>query len=122
MRLQHLRYLQLVVERGSFAAAAEAAGVSQPAITMAMQSLEQAWGAVLFEKVGRQKVPTSAAVRAVQHAGELLGRLERLPRIATAPQPWTLGREAAVLKVGMAPAAALLYAPAVESAWRQHEP
>lgn len=122
MHLQHLRYLQLVVEKGSFASAAEAAGVSQPAITMAMRSLEQEWGAVLFEKAGRQKLPTSAAVQAAQHAGDLFGRLERLPRFAADPRPWSLGREAAVLKVGMAPAAALLYAPAIESVWRLREP
>lgn len=122
MHLQHLRYLQLVVEKGSFASAAEAAGVSQPAITMAMRSLEQEWGTVLFEKAGRQKVPTSAAVQAALHADELFGRIERLPRIVTEPRPWSLDREAAVLKVGMAPAAALLYAPAVESVWRLHAP
>lgn len=122
MHLRHLRYLQLVVEKGSFASAAEAAGVSQPAITMAMRSLEQEWGAVLFEKVGRQKLPTSAAVQAAQQAGELRGRIERLPKIAKGPGEWSLGREAAVLRVGMAPAAALLYLPTVESEWRVHEP
>jgi LysR family transcriptional regulator of abg operon len=122
MHLRHLRYLQLVVERGSFASAAEAAGVSQPAITMAMRSLEQEWGAVLFEKVGRQKVPTSAAVRIAQQAGELRGRIERLPAIATGPGEWSLGREATVCRVGMAPAAGLLYLPIVESEWRMHEP
>ena len=122
MHLQHLRYLQLVVEKGSFASAAEAAGVSQPAITMAMRSLEHEWGTVLFEKAGRQKVPTRAAVQAAQLAGDLFGRLERLPKVAADPQPWRLGREAAVLRVGMAPAAALLYATAVESAWRLREP
>jgi LysR family transcriptional regulator of abg operon len=122
MHLQHLRYLQLVIDKGSFASAAEAAGVSQPAITMAMRSLEQEWGTVLFEKAGRQKVPTRAAVQAAQHASDLFGRFERLPKVAADPRQWSLGREAAVLKVGMAPAAALLYAPAVESAWRLCEP
>jgi DNA-binding transcriptional LysR family regulator len=122
MHLQHLRYLQLVVEKGSFASAAEAAGVSQPAITLAMRGLEQAWGIVLFEKTGRQKTPTRAAVRAAQQAGELLGRIEHLPRTAIEPPDGSLGLRSSMLRVGMAPAAALLYARAVEAAWRLHAP
>lgn len=122
MHLQHLRYLQLVIEKGSFASAAEAAGVSQPAITLAMRSLERAWGFVLFEKTGRQKTPTLAAVRAAQQAGELLSRLEHLPRAAIESTGWSAGRRSTALRVGMAPAAALLYARAVEAAWRLHAP
>jgi len=122
MHPRHLRYLQLVIDKGSFALAAEAAGVTQPAITMAMQSLEREWGIALFEKAGRQKVPTRAALLAAQRAAEVHERLEALPRIGVSSLEWSLGREARLLRVGMAPAAALLYAPVIERAWRSHEP
>lgn len=122
MRLRQLRYLQLVIEKGSFAQAAEAAGVSQPAITMAMQGLEREWGVALFEKVGRQKVPTRAALSAAQRAADLHDRLDALPTLGSLPEAWSPGRDAAVLRVGMAPAAALLYAPVIETSWRAHEP
>ena len=54
MHLKQLTYLRLVVEHGGFAAAARAAGVSQPAITLAMQALEREWGVPLFEKAGTE--------------------------------------------------------------------
>lgn len=122
MHLRQLRYLQLVIEKGSFALAAEAAGVSQPAITMAMQGLEREWGVALFEKVGRQKVPTPAALSAAQRAADLHDRLDALPSFGSLPQVWSPGRDAALLRVGMAPAAALLYGPVIEASWRAHEP
>ncbi len=122
MHLRQLKYLRLVVEKGSFALAAKEAGVSQPAITMAMQSLEREWDVVLFEKSGRQKVPTEAALSAAKRAADLHGQLEALAKPVWKTDEWNSGREAAVLKVGMAPAAALLYAPTIEREWRRHEP
>lgn len=122
MLLRQLEYLQLVVSKGSFGAAAKAAGVSQPAITLAMQRLEQEWGIALFEKVGRQKLPTRAALVAVQRAADLHGKLRVLARLPHEALRWAPSPTTAVLKVGMAPAAALLYGPLIELEWRKREP
>lgn len=118
MHFRQLWYLQLIIAKGGFAAAAKEAGVSQPAITQAMQTLERAWQVVLFEKVGRQKQPTSIALAIAQQAADLHGQLEKLakPRSADLALP---GRS---LRIGMAPAAALLYAARIEQIWRLHEP
>lgn len=121
MHLRQLQYLQLVVQKGSFAGAALEAGVSQPAISLAMQALEREWGMALFEKVGRQKLPTHAALLAAQRAADLQGRLDGLVRKPQGPVEWAVGQGAAVLRAGMAPAAALLYGPTIERAWRECE-
>lgn len=123
MYLKQLWYLNLVVSKGSFLGAAREAGVSQPAITQAMQALEREWGIALFEKVGRKKVPTHAALMAAQRAVDLHARLEGLPpRDEPGPSEWTLDRDAATFRTGMAPAAALLYGPLIEHVWREHNP
>ena len=123
MHLQQLHYLQLIVEKGSFAAAAEAAGVSQPAITMAMKRLEESWGITLFHKVGRKKLPSLAAVLAAQQTADLQRSLSNLQAPGYKPLgDWTPEAESPVLRVGMSPAAALLYAPVIESLWRSNQP
>lgn len=123
MHLQQLHYLQLIVEKGSFAAAAEAAGVSRPAITMAMKRLEQSWGIALFHKVGRQKLPTLAAVLAAQQSADLQHSLSHLQAQGFIPlADWAPTKDVPVLRVGMSPAAALMYAPVIESRWRQVQP
>ena len=76
MKLKKLWYLQHIISTGSFAAAARETGVSQPAITQAMQTLENEWGIPLFEKLGRQKLPTRAALAIAQQAADLHGQLE----------------------------------------------
>ena len=122
MYLKHLWYLHLVVTEGSFAAAAHAANVSQPAITLAMRALEQEWGTPLFEKAGRQKRPTKAAVAAAKRAAELHGQLTTLSRQEVTRQEWLDDALPSSLRIGLAPAAALLYGPIIESTWRRHEP
>lgn len=118
MNFRQLWYLQLIIAKGSFAGAAKEAGVSQPAITQAMQAMEKAWGVPMFKKVGREKRPTDAAIAMAQQASELQGRLEKLAAPASVGS-LPLGR---TLRVGMAPAAALLYGAAIEGIWRTFEP
>lgn len=116
MNLRQLHYLQLIVEKGSFAAAAQAAGVSQPAISQAIRALEREWNIALFEKQGRQKYPTRAALSAAMHMDELQARIGRFTAAATLPEDRHLnphGTSALSLRVGMAPAAALLYGPTI---------
>ena len=113
MYLQQLHYLRQIVEKGSFAAAALAAGVSQPAISQAMQTLERAIGLPLFERVGRRRRPTAAALAAAQHGRELS---EGMASLKTSPHK-APNRSRGGLRIGMSPGAALTYGPLVVSTW-----
>lgn len=85
-----------------------------------MQALERELGVTLFEKVGRTKRATPSALGLAQQMARLHRQIEGLADSAGS------GRQAAAtgpsLRVGMAPAAALLYGPTVERVWRQHAP
>ncbi len=53
-----VRALNAVLDEGSYSAAARKLGLSQPAISQAIQDLERAYGVSLFQKRGRRLVPT----------------------------------------------------------------
>ncbi|MBO9714565.1 LysR family transcriptional regulator [Sphingomonas sp.] len=50
LNLRHLRAVSAIVAQGSMSAAAEAVGLSQPALTQGVAKLEQRLGAPLFER------------------------------------------------------------------------
>ncbi len=58
MTPSQLRAFHLVVESGSFSAAARASGLSQPNLSGQVAALERAWGVRLFERRGRTVTPT----------------------------------------------------------------
>lgn len=121
MHLRQLQYLRLVIEKGSHAAAAAAAGVSQPTVTLAMQSLERELGVALFEKVGRRKLATRAALAVAQRAAEVHDKIDAMalpPGGADWPVSATPG---SLLRVGTSPAAAQLYGPVIERVWHAQE-
>lgn len=60
MKLRKLRAALAVVRSGAVATAARALGLSQPAVTRAVQSLEQEIGASLFHRTSRALVCTEA--------------------------------------------------------------
>ena len=60
---KHLAQLSVIVEAGSFQAAANRLGATQPALSRTMKALEARLGASLFQKEGRRAVPTSLAQR-----------------------------------------------------------
>lgn len=113
MNFRQLEYLQLIVETGSFSAAAKAAGVTQPAVSQAIAALELEWETTLFEKNGRQKLPTRATLVAVRKMGELQARIGRFQQLLAEPEHWGDDGRTPLLRVGMAPAAALLYGPCI---------
>jgi DNA-binding transcriptional LysR family regulator len=65
-----------VVERRSFSQAAERLGVTQPAVSLQVRSLEERLGAQLLDRSGRRVEPTEAGVRLYRGAQRLL-QLER---------------------------------------------
>lgn len=60
---RHLAQLSVVVEAGSFQSAADRLGVTQPALSRNMRTLEQRLGTVLFRREGRRSVPTTLGLR-----------------------------------------------------------
>src|ERR671935_124414 len=61
-----------VVERRSFSLAAEQLGVTQPAVSLQIRSLEQRLGQRLLDRSGRRVEPTEAGLRLYHHAQRLL--------------------------------------------------
>jgi DNA-binding transcriptional LysR family regulator len=65
-----------VVERKSFSQAAEVLGISQPAVSLQIRSLEERLGTQLIDRSGRRVAPTEAGERLYRGAQRLLS-LER---------------------------------------------
>ncbi|MBD0338967.1 MAG: LysR family transcriptional regulator [Thermoleophilia bacterium] len=61
-----------VVERRSFSQAAEALGISQPAVSLQIRSLEERLGTQLIDRSGRRVEPTEAGSRLYRGAQRLL--------------------------------------------------
>jgi DNA-binding transcriptional LysR family regulator len=67
-----------VVERRSFSQAAERLGVTQPAVSLQVRSLEKRLGAQLLDRSGRRVEPTEAGWRLYRGAQRLLALEEQL--------------------------------------------
>src|SRR5919201_1137268 len=67
-----------VVERKSFSQAAERLGVTQPAVSLQIRSLEQRLGRQLLDRSGRRVEPTEAGLRLYASAQKLLALEEQL--------------------------------------------
>ena len=94
MNLRQLRSLSAIRKHGSFAAAGEHIGLSQSAISVQMQQLEQSLDAALFERGSRPVKLTPEGARIAAVADEVLGRLAQIERIASGdetPHSVTLG-------------------------------
>ena len=70
--LDQLEVFTLVLDTGSFSAAAHHLGVSQPAVSAQVRELERKLGTRLLERVGRSVGPTPAGVALAGHARALL--------------------------------------------------
>jgi DNA-binding transcriptional LysR family regulator len=67
-----------VVERGSFSQAAERLGVTQPAVSLQVRSLEERLGRQLLDRSGRRVEPTEAGRRVYEGALRVLQAEQRL--------------------------------------------
>ncbi|MBT2327067.1 LysR family transcriptional regulator [Variovorax paradoxus] len=111
MNLRYLHYLRLVIDQGSFAAAARVAGVSQPAISHAMRQLQQSFDTPLFVTSGRKRLPTKAALQAALRSKDLAERVNAIAATSATP----IQRD--TLRVGVTPSAALVCGPALYASW-----
>ena len=76
MNINQLRTFVAVVEHGSFSGAARATGVSQPAVTTQIQSLEADLGAALLQRRYRKVEITEAGEALLPVAKRVLGELD----------------------------------------------
>src|SRR5215212_4713541 len=67
-----------VVERKSFSQAAERLGVTQPAVSLQVRSLEKRLGVQLLDRSGRRVEPTEAGRRLYRNAQRVLTLEEQL--------------------------------------------
>jgi DNA-binding transcriptional LysR family regulator len=80
--LREFAVLRAVIAHRTTSAAARALGVSQPAVSRALASLEERLDRSLFLREGGSLSPTPEAVRLSEGAHELIGGLRRLLRRA----------------------------------------
>lgn len=111
MYLRYLQYLHAVVEQGSFALAAKACGVSQPAISHGMKALQAHFAQPLLVREGRRHVPTDLARAVAAQALPLAQGVEALPRASVAAP------DRHRLRVGLTSSAALVCGPLLYASW-----
>jgi DNA-binding transcriptional LysR family regulator len=80
MDLRHLRTLAEVADRGSFSAAAEALGISQPAVSQQIRALERDVGASLLDRSGRRAQLTDRGQVVYRYAQRMLTLSEEFQR------------------------------------------
>jgi DNA-binding transcriptional LysR family regulator len=100
VELRHLRYYVAVVEEGQISAAARRLHLAQPALTQAIQALEQAVGVRLLDRHPRGVTPTAAGVRMFAGAKTTLAAAEQAVALAREQGP-----ARRVVRVGAIPAA-----------------
>jgi DNA-binding transcriptional LysR family regulator len=78
MDTRQLAAFCIVVERKSFSQAAERLGVTQPAVSLQIRSLEERLGQRLLDRSGRRVEPTEAGLRLYRGAQRLLALEQQL--------------------------------------------
>lgn len=68
LNLDHLVTFRMVISRGSFSGAAEALGISQPAVSLQIRQLEQVFQVRLIERTSRGIKPTPAGMTLSEHS------------------------------------------------------
>ncbi|WP_417219961.1 LysR family transcriptional regulator [Achromobacter spanius] len=92
LNLDHLRLFAQVIELGSFSAAAERGGVTQPAVSLQVRQLERRFGLKLVERVGRRAGPTAAGLELLTHIRVIDAALAQAEQAMTAHASQVSGR------------------------------
>src|SRR5438034_1917105 len=71
LNLDYLQSFLVVIECGSFSAAAERLQLTQPAVSLQVRQLEKSLNATLIERVGRRARPTAAGAALLSHAHQI---------------------------------------------------
>jgi DNA-binding transcriptional LysR family regulator len=117
LTLVGLRVVREVAARGSFTAAADALGYTQPAVSRQVAAMEEAAGAPLFERLPRGVQPTEAGAVLLRHADAVLGGVDA----ATLELGGLRDRLEGKLAVGAYPSALAVLVPrAIARLQREH--
>ncbi|OCX58168.1 hypothetical protein BFP70_19105 [Thioclava sp. SK-1] len=92
VRVRQLEVLCSVIELGTTAGAAEALGVSQPAVSNMIRHIEDLVGFPLFKREKGRLTPTPEARHIAQEAQHLFAQQKRVGRIITQLRGGTVGR------------------------------
>jgi LysR family hydrogen peroxide-inducible transcriptional activator len=91
MTLNELRYIVAVAQEKSFGRAAAKCFVSQPALSVAIQKLEDELGAPLFERGKNEVAVTPVGARIVEQAQKVLEEAARIRELAQAGRNQLVG-------------------------------
>lgn len=105
--LRQLQYLKLLSDHGSFSRAAEAAHVSQPALSAGVAELERVLGAPVVERARGGVILTPVGEEAVRRAEDVLARAEDLVEAARGAAKPLAGR----FRLGVIPTVAPFVLP-----------
>ncbi len=116
--LYELHLVQLVASHGSFTAAANAAGLTQSAVTRQIQGVEQRLGVSLFERTTRHVSLTAAGRFLARECGRLTGDLDAIllrfrQEFASAPKE---------VRVGVSKTISMAYLPGFFAAHQRRRP
>ncbi|GGF76808.1 LysR family transcriptional regulator [Azorhizobium oxalatiphilum] len=117
LTLRQLRYFEALARHGHFRHAAEACGISQPALSMQIKELEQEVGTKLFERSARQVRLTSFGEEFAPRIRDILRSLDELGDLARASQDRLMGR----LRIGVIPTVAPYLLPTLIASLSEHE-
>lgn len=116
--LRQLRSFVDVADFGSFSAAAEKAGLTQPAISLHIRLLEKQLGVRLIERVGRRAQPTSAGRDLLVHARRIADEVSQAIETVAPHRNGTSG----LLRIGTGATALIYFLPAILRQIRQALP
>lgn len=109
LTLKQLRYFEALARHGHFGRAAEAAAISQPALSMQIKELEDGLGAPLFDRSARAIRLTSFGQDFAARARDILRLVEDLEDSARIARDQMVGR----LRLGVIPTVAPYLLPQV---------
>lgn len=107
--LRHLRYFEALAQHGHFGRAAEALGISQPALSIQMKEMEEIVGGPLVERGARQVQLTSLGEMLLLRGRDILRAVDELSSLARTTSEELTGR----LRVGVIPTVAPYFLPKV---------
>ena len=108
-----------VVERESFSRAAASLGVTQPAVSQQVRTLEKRLGSQLLDRSGRRVVPTDAGIRLYRGAQRLLAMEEQLLAEVSSPAHGPL---TGTLEIGASTGPAAIVMPLLLCEFQQANP
>jgi DNA-binding transcriptional LysR family regulator len=118
LNLDQLRSFMLVIETGSFSAAADRLGISQPAVSLQVRQLERRLSVRLIERVGKRAKATPAGMELLRHAQHIGSAVENAVDALADHASGVTGR----VRLGTGATACLHFLPAVLRTLREQFP